>query len=143
MRHSGGGMKIILASASPRRRELLGQIGLDVEIRVSDVEEKVSAVLPEQVVEELSAQKAGAVLETLSDSTEDMVVIGADTVVALEGQILGKPRSPNAGAAFREDTCGLYRRDAAVPSGHRSWHQGGSLGRNRRYPDSLDRRIRA
>ncbi len=106
MRHSGGGMKIILASASPRRRELLGQIGLDFEIRVSDVEEKVSAVLPEQVVEELSAQKAGAVLETLSDSTEDMVVIGADTVVALEGQILGKPRSPKEARQMLERLSG-------------------------------------
>ena len=51
-------MRIILASASPRRRELLSQIGLDFEVIVSEVEEKVGAMLPEQVVEELSARKA-------------------------------------------------------------------------------------
>lgn len=86
--------RIILASASPRRRELLSQIGLDFEVRVSDVEEKVSSALPEQVVEELSARKAEAVLAGIPDSREDVLVIGADTVVALEGRILGKPRSP-------------------------------------------------
>lgn len=86
--------RIILASASPRRRELLAQIGLDFEVRVSDVEEKVSATLPWQVVEELSAQKAEAVLAAVQDGEEDVLVIGADTVVALEGRILGKPHSP-------------------------------------------------
>lgn len=106
MKNNGGGMKIILASASPRRRELLSQIGLEFEVRVSDVEEKVSAVLPEQVVEELSAQKAEAVLETLTDREEDVLVIGADTVVALEGQILGKPHSPEEASKMLERLSG-------------------------------------
>ena len=83
-------MRIILASASPRRRELLSQIGLDFEVIVSEVEEKVGAMLPEQVVEELSARKAEAVLGAIGDSAEDVLVIGADTVVALDGQILVK-----------------------------------------------------
>lgn len=87
------GVKIILASASPRRRELLEQIGLKFQVKVSDVEEKVSSVLPERVVEELSAQKAEAVLKGLLESPEDVLVIGADTVVAMEGRILGKPHS--------------------------------------------------
>ncbi len=89
----GTGMRIILASASPRRRELLTQIGLDFEVMVSDLEEKVSSTLPHQVVEELSEQKAEAVLASLPESAEDILVIGADTVVALEGEILGKPHS--------------------------------------------------
>ncbi len=84
-------MKIILASASPRRRELLAQIGLDFEVKVSQVEERTTASLPEQVVEELARQKAEAVLETLEEDSEDFLIVGADTVVAIEGQILGKP----------------------------------------------------
>ena len=82
-------MKIILASASPRRRELLAQIGLDFEVRVSQVEEKVTQTDAALVVEELSAQKAEAVLAQAVE--EAVLVIGADTVVAVEGRILGKP----------------------------------------------------
>ena len=50
--------KLILGSASPRRRELLEQIGLDFTVVTSDVEEKVTSKIPAQVVQELSAQKA-------------------------------------------------------------------------------------
>ena len=53
--------KIILASASPRRRELLTQIGLDFDVVVSETEEKITSTEPAKVVEELSAQKAEAV----------------------------------------------------------------------------------
>ena len=92
--------RIVLASASPRRRELLEQIGMDFEVLVSHVEEKVTAVEPGAVVEELSRQKAEAVLRelmctedvTVTDADiEGVLVIGADTVVAADGQILGKP----------------------------------------------------
>lgn len=94
--------KIILASASPRRRELLTQIGLDFEVVVSETEEKITSTEPAKVVEELSAQKAEAVwgwmhLQTDAGSGEkkavaqDYIVIGADTVVACDGKILGKP----------------------------------------------------
>lgn len=82
--------KIILASASPRRRELLTQIGLDFEVVVSETEEKIISTEPAKVVEELSAQKAGAVWEKLA-AMADTVVLGADTVVACDGKILGKP----------------------------------------------------
>lgn len=91
-------MKIILASASPRRRELLGQIGLAFEVRLSGVEEKVTAVEPEDIVCELSGQKAEAVLGELEKTEEDVLVIGADTVVAMDGQILGKPTDPGEAA---------------------------------------------
>ena len=96
--------KIILASASPRRRELLTQIGLDFDIVVSETEEKITSTEPAKVVEELSAQKAEAVWEKLAVSgvfepeqtsgeitMTDPLVLGADTVVACDGKILGKP----------------------------------------------------
>ncbi|MCR2048867.1 Maf family protein [Acetatifactor muris] len=84
-------MRIILASASPRRRELLTQIGIDFEVRISHMEEKTSVSEPALMVEELARQKAEAVLTSEEDTGEDVLVIGADTVVALEGNILGKP----------------------------------------------------
>ncbi|MDE6674432.1 MAG: Maf family protein [Acetatifactor sp.] len=88
-------MKIVLASASPRRRELLAGLGLDYTVLVSGVEEQVTEREPAKVVEELSAQKARDVLQKLlsADSQEELLVIGADTIVAVDGQILGKPTS--------------------------------------------------
>lgn len=83
-------MRIVLASASPRRKELLAQLGLDFEVLVSDVEEVITEIAPNRVVEELSMQKAEAVFQRTEG---DVMVIGADTVVALEGTILGKPGS--------------------------------------------------
>lgn len=58
-------MKIVLASASPRRRELLSSLGFDYTVVVSGVEEKVTETEPYRVVEQLSAQKAGDVLRKL------------------------------------------------------------------------------
>ena len=63
--------KIILASASPRRRELLTQIGLDFDVVVSETEEKITSTEPAKVVEELSAQKAEAVWEKLNLKTQE------------------------------------------------------------------------
>lgn len=83
-------MKIILASASPRRRELLAQIGMEFQVVVSDVEEKLTKTIPADIVEELSCQKAEAVYRSLTGD-EDVLVIGADTIVACDGRILGKP----------------------------------------------------
>lgn len=98
-------MKIVLASASPRRRELLAGLGLDYTVLASGVEEQITEREPAKVVEELSAQKAGDVLQRLlaagsrkEDSEEELLVIGADTIVAVEGQILGKPADEKDGA---------------------------------------------
>ena len=87
-------MRIILASASPRRKELLRQIGLEFEIQVSQVEEVITQTQPGKVVEELSSQKARAVVDALDEEEykEGVLVIGADTVVAADGEILGKPK---------------------------------------------------
>ncbi len=84
-------MKTILASASPRRRELLGQIGIEFEVKVSNVEEAVTAVEPGKVVEELSRQKAEAVLAALEEGREGAPAVGGDTVVALEEGREGAP----------------------------------------------------
>ncbi|MDD6572238.1 MAG: Maf family protein [Thermoflexaceae bacterium] len=80
--------RIILASASPRRKELLSQVGMEYEIIISNIEEKVTSSIPEDVVEELSRQKAEDVFGKIPG---DVIVIGADTVVSVDGKILGKP----------------------------------------------------
>nr|WP_330405918.1 Maf family protein [Faecalicatena contorta] len=82
--------RIILGSASPRRRELMEQIGLEFEVVVSHKEEYYESVLPEEIVKELSLMKAENVASELE--TKDMIVIGADTIVVLDGRILGKPK---------------------------------------------------
>ena len=93
--------RIILASASPRRKELLEQVGVEFEICPAKGEEVITHTSPEDVVLELSRQKAQDVAAgILSYNTshpelttpQDILVIGADTVVAYEGNILGKPR---------------------------------------------------
>ena len=91
--------RIILASASPRRKELLEQIGVRFEIRPSEGEENITLAAPEDVVKELAYQKAAEVAATAG---EDAVVIGADTVVALDRQILGKPKD-------EQDACRMLR----------------------------------
>ncbi len=86
-------MKIYLASASPRRKELLKQVGLSFKTMPSLVEEKITKTQPGEVVEELSYQKAVEVCGRLAaGGEEDFVVIGADTVVSCWGEILGKPK---------------------------------------------------
>lgn len=82
---------IILASGSPRRRELLLQIGITPIVRPSSVEEVVTETEPARIVESLSAQKCSDVANHLVPE-EDLMVLGADTIVAMDGKILGKPK---------------------------------------------------
>ena len=83
-------MNLILASASPRRRELLQQIGVSFVVECSDTEEKIDlSQPPEQQVQALALQKAQAVAE----NHQTGIVLGADTVVVNEGVLLGKPKS--------------------------------------------------
>ena len=82
--------KIILASASPRRRELLAAAGVIFQVCAADVEEKITSDKPEEIVRELSEQKATAVALNF-DMEEGTVVIGADTIVSYNNEILGKP----------------------------------------------------
>ena len=85
-------MKIVLASASPRRKMLMEQVGIIPEILPSGVEEIVTKTAPEEVVKELSEIKAVDVASGYEADGEDVLVIGADTVVAAGSVILGKPR---------------------------------------------------
>ena len=90
--------KIILASASPRRRDLLILMGLTFEVNPSKREEVITKSEPDAVVEELSFQKA----EDIAGKTDNGLVIGSDTVVTIDGRILGKP-------ATREEAIAMIR----------------------------------
>ena len=95
---------LILASGSPRRRELLGKLGVDFRVRVSDVDEDIAELDPARFVETLARDKAGAIvaLEPLAS------VIAADTTVALEGRILNKPADIEENAEFIEHLSGRW-----------------------------------
>ena len=80
--------KLILASASPRRREILAMAGYRFDILSPDVDENISELPPAELVQELSRRKAAAAA-ALTDPAN--VVLAADTVVSLDGEILGKP----------------------------------------------------
>ena len=116
-------VRLVLASASPRRRELLSQIGLEFTVMPSTKEENAKTTEAGALVQELSRQKAVDIWEHLSggqgqnpdadqeqiaEETQEpnlngkrqpeLLVIGADTVVCCEGKILGKPHSREAAA---------------------------------------------
>lgn len=82
--------KIILASQSPRRQELLNNIGVKFEIIKSDFCENISRIdeKPEDIAEQLAYGKA----KNVSDKLEKGIVLGADTIVVLNGEIYGKPK---------------------------------------------------
>lgn len=102
-------MKYILASASPRRKELLKKTGISFEIIPSSIEERITKTIPSDIVMELAEQKARAVYKSLLSTrpasskaetslpktpdtgAKDLTVIGADTIVVYRGEILGKP----------------------------------------------------
>lgn len=79
---------LILASASPRRRELLSEYGFSYTVQPSRYEENSPDLPPDQTVAYLAEQKAREVAQRFPEA----IVLGADTVVALEGEILGKPK---------------------------------------------------
>lgn len=82
---------LILASQSPRRRKLLDQLGLDFTVQVSPIEETIPpGVAPEHIVQVLAQHKA----ESIAASHPSALTLGADTLVVLDGDILGKPADP-------------------------------------------------
>lgn len=115
-------IRFVLASASPRRAELLRQIGIESEVIPSRIEEKITSAEPSRIVMELSRQKAEEVAERIGEAAENpegsaerpgesagrlgkmndsrTVVIGSDTVVSSGGQILGKPSDRQAARAM-------------------------------------------
>ena len=99
-------MKYVLASASPRRQELLTQAGFTFDVIPSAVDEKITKDIPSDVVMELAHQKALDVYESkIKDNPayqgEDCIVIGADTIVSYRGEILGKPADNEEGSQYQ------------------------------------------
>lgn len=84
---------LILASSSPRRQELIRSLGLPFVIQASDADESVpSGWEPARIVETLSLRKAEAVYRQSPEPVPGGIVIGSDTIVVLDGQVLGKPQ---------------------------------------------------
>lgn len=81
---------LILASNSPRRKELLSMLGYEFVVKSSDCDETTNITEPSSLVKELSLRKAKAI-----NFNKDDTVIGSDTVVAIDGKILGKPTDQN------------------------------------------------
>ena len=96
-------MKLILASASPRRKELLGKIGMEFEIIPAKGEEVITQTLPWEVVKELSFQKAK---EIADKQKEECIVIGSDTIVAKGEKIMGKPKDEDDAFAMLSSIAG-------------------------------------
>lgn len=96
-------MQIVLASSSPRRQELLRQVGLSFVVDPSDVDEQVSGpVTPGELVEQLALRKARAVAVRHPGEP----VLGADTIVVIDGEVLGKPSDREQAVAMLERLSG-------------------------------------
>lgn len=85
-------MELILASASPRRSEILSSLGVAFTLHVSDADESFDSVSPELLTEELAKRKGNAVRLSLGEGARDKLILSCDTVVYCDGEILGKPR---------------------------------------------------
>lgn len=87
-------VRFVLASGSPRRKELLDLLGLEFEISSAHGEEIITKTQPADIVEELSQQKANEVADRFEEryKNDTCVIIGADTIVAFENEIMGKPQ---------------------------------------------------
>ncbi|MEG1415288.1 MAG: Maf family protein [Clostridium sp.] len=85
----GDNMNIILASASPRRKEIMNLYGLDYKVIPSNADEDIDIECPYEMVKALASKKA----QSIAVDNKDDLVIGADTIVYLDGKILGKPSS--------------------------------------------------
>ena len=84
--------RLILASSSPRRHELLAQIGLSFEVIASHAKENTKSTEPGEMVQELSSLKATDVFDQIPPKERaGTIVIGADTLVSIEGKVMGKP----------------------------------------------------
>ncbi len=82
--------KIVLASASPRRKEIFEKVGIEFTVSTSDKEEIIRKNTPEEIVVDLASKKAEDVALNYEGN---VIVIGADTMVVLNGEIMGKPRN--------------------------------------------------
>ena len=82
-------MHVILASGSPRRRALLDMVGISCEVCIPDIEENTDKTVPSEIVKDLSLQKALSV----APKYPGQAVLAADTIVEIDGRILGKPKT--------------------------------------------------
>ena len=99
--------EIILASGSPRRKELLQRIGIPFRVVKSECEEITTKKEPCDVVMELSQQKAFDVYSKLSEAERrGRLVLGADTIVAIHGRILGKPKDQQDAISMLQELSG-------------------------------------
>lgn len=127
--------KLILASSSPRRQELIRIFGLPVAIRASRADETTEeGMAPAAIVEQLSLRKAQAVASEWPDGPEGDggIVIGSDTIVVLDGRVLGKPRDRSDAVRMLS---ALQGRAHEVYSGVACLDLGG--GERRARPDAL------
>lgn len=99
--------RLILASASPRRQALLRQLGLEADVITADIDE---TPLPDEAAERYVERLAQAKAETVAGRFPKAVIIAADTIIALDGNLLGKPRS-------KEDAMRMWRQ----MSGREHW----------------------
>ena len=95
-------MKLILASNSPRRKELLSKLNYTFDVIPADCEERTTAASPDDMVKELACHKALNVYKQYPDCC----VIGCDTVVDLDGKVLGKPHSRDEAVAMLTELSG-------------------------------------
>ena len=102
--------RLILASASPRRRELLANAGFAFEVAPAEVDESYTAGEdPAAFVERLALAKAAQVAQRFA-AKDDVVVLGADTVVVADGEVLGKPASADDARAMLHKLSGIVHR---------------------------------
>jgi septum formation protein len=117
-------MKLVLASASPRRREILATLGVEFTVRTADADETCDLADPGARVEAISLKKCLAVRDLLEDEgalDEDTVILASDTLVTADDLFLGKPRdTEDARAMIRF----LQGRTHTVASGLAIWYRG-------------------
>lgn len=119
-------MRYILASASPRRREILGNLGLDFTVLAADADETCDITDPGERVEFISLKKCLAardklVSEGMDPADTETIIIASDTLVTLDGEFLGKPRDEADAIRMMEL---LEGRTHTVASGIAVWHKG-------------------
>ncbi len=105
-------LRLILASGSPRRRELLAEAGLSFDVVIPDM---VETVLPDEAPAELVVRLAQEKARSLRQGLPEAAILAADTVVALGLRILGKPGDPDEARAML--------RTLGAPAGSPSWHE--------------------
>ena len=119
-------MKYILASASPRRREILSNLGLEFTVLVADADETCDITDPGERVEFISLKKCLAardklIAEGMDPADTETVIIASDTLVTLDGEFLGKPRDEEDAVRMIDM---LEGRTHTVASGIAVWHKG-------------------